>query len=225
MSTSLKSPVAESGAAPTPAPAGLRGRLSALGVRTPRLLRGPRVGTPLDSPTVRTKRLIVRPHQLSDAAAWYEIQSDPDVVRFLSWPLRTRAQSLQHLKDRTSHTRLSQADDLLALAIEHKGRLIGDLSVHLRTVHPDFRAAEIGWILGSKHGGSGLAAEAVRAVITMLFDKLDVKWMYAVVDTQNDKSLALASKLGFTEVHRDGVLLTMILTRAAAAEAKKLKAL
>ncbi len=175
------------------------------------MLRGPRLGTSLDSPTIRTERLVIRPHRLSDAAAWFDIQSDEGVTRFLSWPHRNRAQSLQHLKDRTRRTRLSQADDMLALAIKHNGTLIGDLTIHLRTVHPDFRSAEIGWILASAHGGSGLATEAVGAVTDTLFDTLNVKWVFAVVDERNARSFALASRLGFTEVNRDGPILTMML--------------
>ncbi|MDJ0335833.1 GNAT family N-acetyltransferase [Salinibacterium sp. G-O1] len=217
----LSRPASESVGSDTPMSGRVRRRLSVLGLRTPRLLRGPRVDSPLDSPTIRTERLVIRPHSLSDADAWYQIQSDPGVIRFLSWPLRDPAESLQHLKDRTSHTRLAQADDLLALAIEHDGQLVGDLSVHLRTVHPDFRSAEIGWILSSAHGGSGLASEAVHAVIDMLFTQLDVKWMFALVDTRNDKSLALASRLGFTEVVRDGAILTMMLTKDTVADAKR----
>ncbi|MBG6056223.1 RimJ/RimL family protein N-acetyltransferase [Salinibacterium sp. CAN_S4] len=189
-----------------------RRRLSVLGLSTPRLLRGPRLEEPLEAPVVRTERLVIRPHRLSDADAWYEMQSDEGIVRFLSWPIRTRAESLQHLKDRTQHTVLSRADDLLALAIERDDALVGDLSVHLRTVHPDFRSAEIGWILGSAHGGSGLATEAVCAVIDMLFDRIEARWIFAVVDERNAKSLSLATRLGFTVVNRDGPLITMMVT-------------
>jgi RimJ/RimL family protein N-acetyltransferase len=173
--------------------------------------------TPLDSPIIRTERLVIRPHRVSDAETWYGLQSDEGVTRFLSWPLRSRSESLQHLKDRTQHTVLSQADDLLALAIEHNGTLVGDLSVHLRTVHPDFRSAEIGWILGSAHGGAGLATEAVCAVIDLLFDSVEAKWVFAVVDERNAKSLSLATRLGFTVVNRDGPLLTMMVTPESSA--------
>ena len=161
---------------------------------------------------MRTERLVIRPHRLPDAEAWYQMQSDEGVTRFLSWPLRNRAESFQHLKDRTQHTVLAQVDDLLALAIEHDGTLVGDLSVHLRTVHPDFRSAEIGWILGSAHGGSGLATEAVCAVIDMLFDSIEARWVFAVVDERNAKSMSLATRLGFTVVNRDGPSITMMVT-------------
>ena len=197
----------------TPSIARVRRGLSSLGLRTPRLFRGPRVETPLVAPVLQTERLVIRPHRLSDAQAWYAIQSDDGVLRFLSWPHRSRSESLQHLKDRTRHTTLSQANDFLALAIELDGQLVGDLSLHLRTVHPDFRSAEIGWILASSHGGVGLAGEAVCAALDMLFDRLDVKWISAVVDIRNERSLALATRLGFLEVSRDGHYLTMVQSR------------
>ena len=198
---------------PTPRGGGLRRKLSALGLQMPAVFRGAKLPEPLVAPILRTQRLVIRPHQLSDADAWFAIQSDAGVLRFLSWPARNRLQSLQHLKDRTKHTRLAQADDLLALAIEFDGALVGDLSVHLRTVHPDFRSAEIGWLLASARGGAGLATEAVCAVIEMLFDRLELQWVFAFVDSRNEKSLALALRLGFTEITQSGHDLTMMMTR------------
>lgn len=165
---------------------------------------------------LRTRRLTIRPHRLGDAAAWFALQSDDGVIHYLSWPRRDARQSLQHLRDRTRHTTLAQADDLLALAIEFEGRLVGDLSVHLRSVHPDFRSAEIAWILASSEGGAGLATEAVGGVIELLFDDLEVKWIFALVDSRNERSLALALRLGFGEVIRDGSSITMMLAHRAA---------
>jgi len=165
------------------------------------MLRGTRIETPLDAPTIHTARLTLRPHRLTDADAWYAIQRDPMVLEFLAWPRRTRAESFQHLKDRTRHTRLLQSNDLLALAIERDGRLIGDVSLHLRTVSADVRSAEIGWLLGSAHTGEGIATEAGDAMLDLAFGRLGAHRVYAVIDGRNHKSLALASRLGFAVTH------------------------
>lgn len=149
------------------------------------------------APTIQTSRLTLRPHRMADADAWYGIQSDPEVLRFLPWPERTREQSLAHLRRRTMSTVLARRDDFLALAVEHDGTLIGDVSMHLRVVPPAHREVEAGWLLGSAHSGHGYAVEAAAALLAFAFTGLRAATASAIIDERNVKSLALAHRLGF----------------------------
>ena len=149
------------------------------------------------APTMQTSRLTLRPHRLVDADAWYGIQSDPEVLRYLPWPERTREQSLAHLRRRTVSTVLARRDDFLALAVEREGTLIGDVSMHLRVVPPEHREVEVGWLLGSAHSGHGYAAEAATALLRFAFTELRATTATALIDERNLRSLALAQRLGF----------------------------
>lgn len=149
------------------------------------------------APTMQTSRLTLRPHRLVDADAWYGIQSDPEVLRYLPWPARTREQSLAHLRRRTVSTVLARRDDFLALAVEREGTLIGDVSMHLRVVPPEHREVEVGWLLGSAHSGHGYAAEAATALLRFAFTELRATTATALIDERNLRSLALAQRLGF----------------------------
>lgn len=180
----------------------LHEQLATLGFRRPRFLRGQRIEAPLSAPVIHTPRLILRPHRVSDEEEWYAIESDPNVLKYLSWPCRDRARSLQHLKDRTKHNRLVQANDLLALAIESDGHLVGDVSLHLRTVQAEHRSAEIGWVLASAYTGKGFATEASNAMLDLAFGALKVRRVSAIVNEQNRRSLATAARLGFVEIRR-----------------------
>ncbi len=151
------------------------------------------------APTIQTSRLTLRPHRMADADAWYAIQSDPEVRRYLPWPERTREQSLAHLRRRTASTVLARRDDFLALAVEHDGTLIGDVSMHLRVVQPENREVEAGWLLGSAHSGHGYAAEAATALLKFAFTELRATTAAAVIDERNLRSLALAHRLGFVQ--------------------------
>ena len=187
--------------------------LSAL-IRRPRFLRGPSMEAPFDAPVVRTRRLVLRPHSLNDTDEWYELQSHPEVRRFLDWPTRTRPDSRGHLRDRTRHTRLWQTDDFLALGIDVDGTLIGDISLHLRTVAAPARMVEMGWLLDPRHEGHGYATEAAIALLQTVFQVLEVKLALAVISTDNHKSLQLATRLGFQESHRDRTTSLMTLTKS-----------
>src|SRR5664279_3107474 len=179
-------------------------------VQRPRFARGASIDHAITAPVLETERLVLRPHRIDDASRWYEIQSSPDVYTYTSWPKRTEAQSRIHLKHRMKHVVLKQADDFMALAIEHEGELIGDVSLHLRSVAPSSRAAEISWILHPDHYGRGFAAEAAAAMMNFAFDRVNVQWLVAVVDSKNPASIKLAKRLGFRQISQDGNSLSFV---------------
>lgn len=187
----------------------IRDRLASAGVRRPRLVRGERTEIPFDARDIRTSRLLLRPHRMSDAADWFALQSEPAVREFLPWPERDARGSARHLRDRTRHTRLWQKDDFLALAIERDGGLIGDVSLHLRTVAAASRSVEIGWVLHPRSGGHGYATEATEALLAFAYDVVGARRVTAVTDARNAPSLALARRLGFVEVRSDGTDLVL----------------
>lgn len=178
----------------------------------PRFLRGPRIDDGVRSPVIRTERLLLRPHRLADADAWYALQSDPRVVEHLSWPLRTRAESFVHLAHRTQHNSLEHRDDFLALAVELDGRLIGDASLHLRTLDLADRRLEIGWVIGPQWQGRGYAREAAEAMLRLAFDDMSAEIVEAHMTSANTASKRLAEHLGFEERSNDGDQRIMAIT-------------
>jgi RimJ/RimL family protein N-acetyltransferase len=177
----------------------------------PRFMRGPRIPDGVRSPVIRTERLLLRPHRLADADAWYALQSDPSVVEHLSWPLRTRAESFVHLAHRTRHTRLEQLNDFLALAVILDGQLIGDASLHLRSLDRADRRVEVGWVIGPAWQGRGYAREAAEAMLELAFERLNAARCEAHMTWGNAASKALAERLGFEEAPGDGPERIMVL--------------
>jgi RimJ/RimL family protein N-acetyltransferase len=166
------------------------------------------------APVLRTSRLVLRPHRMGDADAWLAIEADPSIRHHLHWPVRDQHHALAHLHDRTRHTKLLQADDFLALAVELDGEVIGDISVHLRTVAAETRSAEIGWLELSRFGGRGYATEAASGMLDWVFGTLGAHWVTAVIDDDNPRSIALAHRLGFRCVAHTGTTLTFLLARS-----------
>lgn len=166
---------------------------------------------PVLAPTITTSRLLLRPHSVRDAEAWFRIQSDPEIVRFLPWPLRTAEGSRAHLERRTRQISLSKRDDFLALAVVLGGQLIGDVSMHLRTVADTQREVEAGWLVDSAFAGKGYAREAATALLNFAFTELGAKTASAMIDARNARSLALATRLGFVRESRRGHLVRLLL--------------
>ncbi|MEY9952397.1 GNAT family N-acetyltransferase [Leifsonia sp. EB34] len=193
----------------------LRPRGLAHGLWSLRSLWGsPMLEQPVRAHELRTARLLLRPYRASDAADWRRIEDDEEVRLGLDWPLRTERQASEHLLARTAHTVLAEPGDLLVLAVERDGRVIGDVSLHLRTVAPETRTAEIGWLQLTAEGGHGYATEAAHAMLDLAFGELGACLVTAVVERSNTSSARLALRLGFRLAGGTATRATFVLAEA-----------
>jgi len=92
-----------------------------------------------------------------------------------------------------------------SLAVERKadGRLIGNVGLFTawRDFIPQFGVEpEMGWIMASETHGTGMAAEACRAVLNWAEQVLVPTPIWAIISEGNEPSFRLASKLGFERV-------------------------
>jgi RimJ/RimL family protein N-acetyltransferase len=184
-------------------------------VRRPGWMRGPEVSGGVRSPTIVTERLVLRPHRIREAGAWYALQSDPEVLRYLAWPPRSRLASFKHLLDRTHHTSLLRKDDFLALAVMRQGKLVGDVSLHFRKTGLPERQFEIGWIIATDQQGHGYAREAAEGMLGLAFANMQAQQVFAKMRSQNEGSRRLAARLGFVEVSNADDFRVMTLDREA----------
>ena len=84
----------------------------------------------------------------------------------------------------------------IGIAERSTDRLIGDLGVCLR--RGEDRYAEIGFTLAADSQGQGLASEAVREALALLFEQTDIARVIAITDTRNDASIRLLQRVGMT---------------------------
>jgi RimJ/RimL family protein N-acetyltransferase len=173
----------------------------------------------VNAPVIRTNRLVLRPHRLEDAPVWWEIENQRTTRRYLGWPIRDRRRSRAHLRHRMRHTSLQQADDFLALAVERDGRLIGDVSLQLRSASAASRSAEIGWLVDERVARQGYGTEASAAMLTLAFETLEAQWVFAIAHPSNRRSIALAQRLSFVPASVTDRHATYLLTAAAWTEA------
>jgi RimJ/RimL family protein N-acetyltransferase len=188
--------------------------------RRPRFLRGAHLPSPVEAPVLRTQRLVLRPHRMSDSEPWARIENDPAIRGNLHWPVRTEREVRSHLRERTRSTVLWQANDFLALAVELDGQIIGDVSMHLRTVAPETRSAEVGWLQLPEYRGHGYATEAAEALLGFAFQTVGARWATAIIDADNESSMALARRLGFDRISETGRKVTFLTTEARASWAR-----
>ncbi|GAB3960344.1 GNAT family protein [Actinoallomurus acanthiterrae] len=145
---------------------------------------------------LRSDRLIIRPFAESDFDDLYDIQSRPEVTRYLLFDARDRDQVRQSLRERLRSTTLDDEDDSLALAVvlPDTGKVIGD--VVLFWTSREHRQGEIGYIFHPDHGGKGYATEAAQVMLRLGFEELGLHRIVGRLNGRNTASARVLERLG-----------------------------
>ena len=147
-----------------------------------------------------TERLLLRVHELRDVDDMLQFRSDPEVVRYVPWPVSTRADVEEALQKRLAAGRVDAVGDwlILAIVLRETGQVIGE--VLLKNSGED--AAELGYALHRSFHGMGLAREAAEAMLDLGIRGLGLTHITAELDERNTASAALLERLGFTLARR-----------------------
>jgi RimJ/RimL family protein N-acetyltransferase len=74
--------------------------------------------------------------------------------------------------------------------------------VNLFNINRDDHNAEVGYWLGKRHWGRGLATEALGLVLRFAFREMKLHRVYAVTHSTNSASISLLDRYGFTREAR-----------------------
>jgi RimJ/RimL family protein N-acetyltransferase len=153
--------------------------------------------TSLELP-LRTDRLLLRAHRADDLDDLTRFHGDPEVVRYVPWPVRDREATERALRAKLDQASWASPGQALVLAVEvaATGTVIGE--VLLKWVSDTDRQAEVGFAFRRDHWGQGYAAEAVSEVLRLAFDDLDLHRVTAVCIEGNSASARLLQRLGFS---------------------------
>jgi RimJ/RimL family protein N-acetyltransferase len=142
----------------------------------------------------RTERLVLRPFRFGDETDVIAYRSRPEVVRYMPTEPMHASGAPAFIAERLDATSIAADQDKIILAVEHDGRVIGDVVV--RTEHYADRQVEIGWALNPEYHGKGLASEAARELLALAFGDLGMHRAWAQLDPRNTASARLCERLG-----------------------------
>lgn len=146
---------------------------------------------------LRTARLLLRPFELTDVGNVLAYASDPEVARFRPLPdPYTRDEALEFVNRQISTDWSTNPEFAIALG----QRVIGGISLH---INPEHETGELGYLLGKRWWGLGIATEAARAVVEWGFREFSLHKVYARAHVDNRRSWRVMERLGMT---REGVL-------------------
>jgi RimJ/RimL family protein N-acetyltransferase len=143
-----------------------------------------------------TERLLLRPFEPGDLDALVEIQGDPEVVRYLYFDARDRAELRGVLTEKQTRTAIEKDGDALNLAavLRDGGTLVGDVTLWL--ISEQHSLGEVGYILHPRHGGRGYATEATRALLALGFEQLGMHRIRGRLEARNTASVRVLERVG-----------------------------
>jgi RimJ/RimL family protein N-acetyltransferase len=144
----------------------------------------------------RTERLTIRPATADDVDATWAFRRLPEVVEWVTHDVQTR----------DDYAEMFLAPDRIAttLVMERDGVVVGDLMIRIEDAWAQAEVAdrargtqaELGWVLDPRHGGHGLATEAVAELLRICFEDLRLRRVTALCFADNEPSWRLMERLG-----------------------------
>ena len=153
--------------------------------------------------SLETQRLILREMISLDAAGMFELDSNPEVHRFLGKkPVRSIEESklmIQNLRKQYSENGIGR----WAVILKETNEFIGWSGIKLITesINNHQLFYEIGYRFIQKHWGKGYATEAGLAFVDFVFNEMKVPALYAYADSGNVNSRHILEKIGMNYVN------------------------
>jgi ribosomal-protein-alanine N-acetyltransferase len=155
---------------------------------------------------LETERLVLRPLELDDIDVLAKFYADPEVMRYIG-----PGEAIDHERSRQSVERMIagfEAEGYGQLGVVRKedgafmgrcGLLLWDTASWTPTRKADAKGSvetEVGYLLGRNYWGHAYATEAATAVRDWAFEQLSLERLIALIQRGNERSIAVARKLG-----------------------------
>lgn len=147
---------------------------------------------------LKTKRLTLRPWRVSDLQDFYEYASVDGVGQTAGWNPHQNIDESKRILEMFIR-------DKKTFVIEYQGKAIGSIGIeeYEEKNYPELDTLlgrEIGYVLSKKYWGQGFMPEAVRTVITYLFDDVGVDFILVGHFEWNMQSRRVIEKCGFEKI-------------------------
>ena len=145
---------------------------------------------------IETERLILRKFTLADAAAAFEMNSDPEVLKYIpSEPCKSIEETRELLERTTLKDYEIHGYGRHAIELKSSGKLIGFTGLKLEQ---DIDGVDLGYRLNRKYWGNGYGYEAAAPFIDVAFKEMKLPILYGSAMKENQASIKILQKLGMT---------------------------
>ena len=149
----------------------------------------------------KTQRLRLRALQEKEAEILWAYRNQPDVMLFQGWTPKDPKEVSDYAAEMRKRPPCEPGHwyqvviELYDSNTGEVGEVIGDVAFCIETEMQ--KQAELGIALDTKYQGKGYAQEAVKALISFLFETFDLHRIHLSIDPANHASRKLTERVGF----------------------------
>ncbi len=144
---------------------------------------------------LETERLRLRLFTRDDVQIMFELNSDPEVIKYADTPARDLEEAMQRLEQGPLFDYEKYGYGRFAVELKETGKVIGFCGIKYL---PEIELPEVGYRYLTEYWGRGIGTEAARACVEFARDDLKIKKLVALIIPENVASIKLAEKLGMS---------------------------
>jgi|LakMenEpi03Aug12_release.lakeMendotaPanAssembly.Ray.scaffolds.fasta_scaffold1133945_1 ribosomal-protein-alanine N-acetyltransferase len=148
-------------------------------------------------PIIETERLILKRFNESDAKDLFALRSLDECMKYIGKPThKSIDESIELIK---LYNKTITEDIGIDWAIFHKleQKIIGSIAIH--KIDKQNHRGEVGYMLHPIYWKQGVISEAIHEVIKFGFNTLNLHSLEALIDKNNDASIAVLTKFKFVK--------------------------
>lgn len=146
---------------------------------------------------LETKHCILRETTEEDLDAFYGIYADPAVTRYMENLYEDREKERAYIAQYRENMYGFYGFGIWTVLSKETGEIIGRAGLDMRA---GFEEPELGFLIGVPWQGRGLAEEVCQGILFYARAALEFTHVQAMTEPENEVSLMLLNKLGFTPV-------------------------
>lgn len=151
------------------------------------------IGLPWE--VTETKHCILRETTEEDLDAFYRIYSEPSITRYMENLFEDREKERAYIAQYRENIYGFYGFGIWTVLLKETGEIIGRAGLDMRE---GFEEPELGFLIGVPWQGRGLGQEVCEAILFYAKAALECTQVQAMTEPENEVSLKLLGKLGFS---------------------------
>ena len=151
--------------------------------------------------TIETERLILRKFTLDDAEAAFEMNNDPEVMKYIPGEISKSVEDVrENIRKNTIEDYEKYGFGRSAIILKETNEFIGFTGLKNDL---DIGGVDLGYRLIRRFWGKGYATESARPFIKIAFEDLAVKTLWGGAMAENLASISILKKMGMSYRHTE----------------------
>lgn len=145
---------------------------------------------------LKSERICIRRLDTDDLSSFLSYRSNPQVTKYQGFDVMNKEQARSFIEQNLTKDHTKDEWQQLAIVLNDTNQLIGDCA--LKVSQGKYKVANVGITIHADYQKKGFATEVFSTLLKYLFEELSTQKVIEIVLKENQASIALLHKIGFT---------------------------